>query len=353
MASLLVRFIPRVLFISGLLAMSCILLCTTQKNIVSVVNHTDTLRVASGNPVVAAVGLVVGGIRVRTTRLDTVYADTCYAYFSVTANPPLRNLRLSVNNNLLVPVDNRFLSPFAGGYMPGFFPMNIPAAEYSAYFFDTAAQYRCAIPVSYFADGSAGLPTEDTLRDTVALPSVIDSLAARDGKGAIYDSVNIFGIYAADSLRRRIPLNTDLMVTWHGDADWYGVECRRYYYNGSSFAAQPAFLDTFTTDKQLAIPHTYFYHDTAVDSASYNFLYVNVVGVNGPAPKAWDLPAASFNGKGFLLCMRGVVSELTLEAYPKYLPQGGVGKMRSTAGAKPLNKADAVGILSRILSKQD
>ena len=305
----------------------------------------DTMRYAIGNPPVTCAGIVVSGIQIGSAR----YPDSIYASLSVNANPPLRSLSPTVNDSTLRTAPDPDLTPFAGGFVKGMIMPDMAQTVYDRYFNDTSSSFFFRIPIPFYASDTATSLSWDTLSDSILLPDSIDSLVAMDTNGALYDSVDYFGVYANDSLQRRIPLNRDLQVRWAGKADWYGIECGKYYYYYGSYYYTGAIRDTFTTGNQTVIPHEYFYHDTADDSTSYDFLYVSVIPVNGPPPARWDT-LSDFQGKGSLLCMRGDrPTFLALSAYPKMKPEGGLGKRTAASAPQPPNAMD---ILGRILAKQ-
>jgi hypothetical protein len=167
--------------------------------------------------------------------------------------------------------------------------------------------------------------------------------------GTQYDSVDYFGTYDTSSLPYRIRLDQDLKVSWHGGARWYVVEGRKYRDASYSYQIIGAPIDTFTSDSSFSVAKDYLYQDTAYnDTFSYDFLYLQVIPINGPPPAAWA-SLGSFSGNGYLFCMRQTNNYFTLNTNPKSVPKGGLGKRASlSATFTPPSPMEA---LARVLSR--
>jgi hypothetical protein len=306
----------------------------------------DTAKIFIGKPSIVAVGILVGAIKKDSLTPD----DSSYAAMCISANPEIANAEVTYGTHRLDYINNQKIGEFFSGILNDFSVLpNVAAANYDAFFRDPSQQYVCRIIAPYFADTSLQTVLHDTLSDSTVLPPSADTVRFFSDSGTRYDSVDYLGTYDTSSLPYRIRLDQGLKVSWHGGARWYGVECRKYRDETYSYQIIGVPIDTFTSDSSITFAQSYLYQDTAYnDTFSYDFLYIQVIPVNGPPPAAWA-SLGSFSGSGYLFCVRHANKYFTLNASPKSATKGGLGKRASlSATFTPPSPMEA---LARVLSR--
>lgn len=301
---------------------------------------TDTLFVASQKSDLSVIGLLVGGI----LKQDTILNDSFYASISLSSNPEINNAKIYFGNHVLSYDNNQKSFEFFNGILSDFSLLpNIGIANYSTSFKDTAQHYNCTIIYPYLSDGNF---LYDTLIDSTSLPKKAYNVKFKSDSGIVYDSVDYFSNY----LPYRIRLDQNLLVSWQSNAQWYAIEIRKYrdmsyYYD---IIGMP--IDTFTQDTFFTVSHELFYQDTNLnDSLNYDFLYIQIIPVNGPKPALWN-NYVSFSKCGYLFCLRQINDYYTLNASLKYISQPNLGKRSSYL--TNFSPSSSVEIVNNLLRKK-
>ena len=259
----------------------------------------DTAKIPIGKiPPYLLFGVLIDGLPENDS---TFIGDSMYAYLSISSNRAMKNAVVSCNGHPLAYTVNQQMRSFFDGYNNSvqLFP-GLASSQYESFFKEAAKALPWSVRLPYYTSDSSPVLLFDSLADSATFPLAIDSLTFFDMSGKRYDSIDYFNYTSP----RSIKLGEDLTIRWkNGKAPWYAVECRKYSEQQYTYKAIGDPLDTAAADSQMVIPNKYFYQDSLSDSLhSYDFLYITVLPVSGPAPVTWDT-CSSFGKKGFLFAM--------------------------------------------------
>jgi hypothetical protein len=306
----------------------------------------DTLRIAVGKTQVIAVAYLVGDMQ-----KDTVFvSDSFYAAASLFSNPQVNNAVVTFNGHLLGHTPDQRKTAFFMGIQHTFdlFP-TLSGSVYETHFKDISTLFRASIIIPSFSSDTTKKISYDTLVDSVAYPPKAYPLRFSHDNGVAYDSVEYnLGQFPSDYYPYRIHLDRGLKITCHGGAAWYAVDCQKYLETEYEYQPVGQPLDTFSADSSITIPASFISQDTVFRAdTSYDFLYIQVIPVNGPVPASWGT-FGSFKGNGYIFCMRLDNPYMAINASPFADLKAGLLKRASgVALPKPALPVDVVG---RILS---
>jgi hypothetical protein len=328
---------------------------TIRDTIINTVHDTlgagDTVwRIVERETDMLSIGLVLDVSRELGTA-DAPF-DSIYLSLVAISNPVRKDLAVSVNGAGLSPVTEYGINSvfsftnFYLGYADMFAAFERAIFEDFVPKSDPAASYTFSVAKPVYPTGPGEDTTYDTLVDQVILPEGVDSFVVANADSvysAYHDSSGIPSEYY-------ITVNTDMIVSWPGGADWYILEVIKLWQNmmtgGMYTVGDP--INIMLADTQFIVERSYILQDSTTPyEDTYDVIGLSVVPVNGPLLTGGRY-FPSFDSSGVLIAMSSSTVAL---AIPDVVPMAKRKRHADTARAF-LQKRPVLDMAARCLEME-